>query len=160
MITIKRLAAVGALSAILLISGCGFINDGKDKMYESDTDIVQEGDSFSYISRTGSTTTRIADLEFKGFSGTETIWIVDADKQTDLRIDYSLIVNKGEFKAVLVTPDGQVMKIAEGTGDGAGVKTLEKGRSRIKFVGARTAGKVEMHLQAGKAVKITNVADE
>ncbi|AIQ12563.1 hypothetical protein PDUR_12135 [Paenibacillus durus] len=142
------------------MASCGFIDDGKDKMYGSSADIVKEGDSFSYISKTGSITTRIVDREFKGFSGTETIWSLDVEKKADLRIDYFLTVNKGAFKVVLVTPDDRAVTIAEGTGDGVSMVTLEKGQNRIKFVGARTAGKVEMHLQAGKAVKITNISDE
>ncbi len=137
------------------MASCGFINDGKDKLYGSDADIVKEGDSFSYTSRTGSTSTRIADLEFEGFSGTETIWSLDAEKKADLRIDYFLTVNKGAFKVVLVTPDDQAVTIAEGSCKGISKVSLNKGRNRIKFVGARTAGKVEMHLQAGKAIKIT-----
>ncbi|QWU13329.1 hypothetical protein SAMN04487895_11875 [Paenibacillus sophorae] len=159
MITIKRLGTVSAISATLLMAGCGFIDDGKDKMYGSNADIVQEGDSFSYTSQTGSTSTRIADLEFEGFSGTETIWSLDAEKKADLRIDYSLTVDKGEFKVVLVTPSDRAVTIEEGSVGGISIVTLDKGRNRIKFVGVRTAGKVEMHLQAGNAIKITNVSN-
>ncbi|AKG34429.1 hypothetical protein [Paenibacillus durus] len=160
MITIKRLGSIGALSVTLVMASCGSIDDGKDKMYGSSADIVKEGDSFSYISRTGSTTARIADREFKGFSGMETIWTLDVEKKADLRIDYFLTVNKGEFKVMLVTSDDRAVTIVEGSGNGTTTVMLDKGRNRIKFVGARTAGKVEIHLQAGKAIKITATSDE
>ncbi|MFD1776177.1 hypothetical protein [Paenibacillus rhizophilus] len=166
MLTIRRLGTVGAISAALLMAGCDLIGGGKyqtynkDQMYNNSAAIVQEGDQYSYLLRTGSTTSRIADIGFEGFSGTDTIWILDVKKKADIRIDYSLTVDKGEFKVVLVAPGDRAVTIAEGSGDGVSMVTLDKGNNRIKFVGKHTAGKVEMHLGAGDAVKITSSADE
>ncbi|AHV97018.1 hypothetical protein [Paenibacillus sabinae] len=166
MLTIRRLGKVGAIYAVLLMAGCSLISGGKDltydkeQMYNNNAAIVQEGDQYSYFLRKGSTTSRIADIEFKGFSGTDTIWILNVKKKADIRIDYSLTVGKGEFKVVLVTPSEQASTIAEGSGNGVSMVTLDKGKNRIKFVGKHTAGKVEMHLQAGDAVNITKVSDE
>lgn len=138
-------AAVGISLAVLLLAGCGQ-GDAKTDIYGDDAAIAQSGDSFSYVERIGGVLAMEADLKFKKFSGADTLWVVDAPADSTLTISYEQMLSRGKCKVVLVSPEGQNTVVAEGSGGGEEELTLKPGLSRIKLVGDRGEGRVNVQI--------------
>jgi hypothetical protein len=75
-------------------------------------------------------------------TGSRTLWRYHADSDAKATLSYSFSVTAGgKAKLVLVTPDGEVIMLAENTGNAENSEmqtqtvSLKKGRNRIKIVG-------------------------
>jgi hypothetical protein len=134
----KRLVAL-LVSCLMVISmsGCGDL----DSVYDDDTTIIRSGDSNS---TTGASSTIIGnDLSVTAtLTGSRTIWRYDAETDTDATFSYSLSVSSGgKAKLVLITPDNEVIVLAENTDNTTDSEiqtqtvSLQKGEYRIKIVG-------------------------
>lgn len=153
----KSLILVGVLLLTLLLSACSS-NGDKKGIYNDNSKIIKEGDSYTYKERKGETTENGCNIEFSSFSGMETIWSIEALKEDKITINFNSKVNKGDFKLVLITTDNEVINILENTQEGNSEVTIKEGKSRIKFVGKATSGSCEISiLSKDEDIKIAAV---
>lgn len=137
---------VAALSVLLWIgSACGGTDRAKEAIYDDPEQIAAEGDQYTFTSRTGDgeTDTEL-DIQYEGFSGTETIWSLKAAADSQVNFVYSSTVAEGDFKAVLVTPQQGVETLLEGSGDGETTLDIAAGEYQVKIVGRRAEGSLSM----------------
>lgn len=137
---------VAALSVLLWIgSACSGTDRAKEAIYDDAEQIAAEGDQYTFTSRTGDgeTDTEL-ELQYKGFSGTETIWSLKAAADSRVSFVYSSTVAQGDFKAVLITPQQGVETLLEGSGDGETTLDIAAGEYRVKIVGRKAEGSLSM----------------
>jgi len=143
-----------------LLAACA-PDSGKAGIFEDDVRIAEEGDTFSYAIRNAPTTDENQlDLTYTGFSGMETIWTLTAAAESDVTFDYSSNVKSGDFKVVLIDPEGQVSVLVNGTMDGSQAFLLTSGEYRVKVVGSKTDGKIEISINADENISLKRLDDE
>ncbi len=126
---------------VLLLSSM-FVACGSNPMaaiYENDSKIASEGNSFNYyedIEQSVETSSFTASVD--GMDGMDTVWTYDAATDSEIPIDFRIILNTGDVKIVFISPDGELDTIAECTEETAmeGTKTVsvKQGENRIKIV--------------------------
>ena len=144
-------------AAILLVSslyGCGTSED-KINIYDNNGKIAQEGDSFSFFNRTGETDNKNMDIQYPKFYGVQTIWSLNVEKENEVNIDFDSRVSSGDFKAVIVTPEHEVISFAESSGKGTQKIQAQKGKYSIKIVGRNAKGHIKFDLSAGEGTDVS-----
>jgi len=144
----RKIVLVGfclLLAAVML--GCAAGQD-KQKIFDDNEAIVQDGDSYTFVDRTGSTNSdESVALAYTGFSGVQTIWTMEASTASEVEFEFDSTVDKGEFKVVLVTPDQKVVTLLTGTQQGATTQALVQGKYDVKLVGRNADGKFTLSLK-------------
>lgn len=113
------------------------------QIYENNKLIVAQGDTYSFVNKQGKSEDNKTDLSFT-FEGTDTIWNIKADVDSQMSIDYDANIKSGDFKVVLIDPEDELEIILEGTSKGTKRFNLPKGESRIKMVGRDSEGHLTM----------------
>jgi len=85
-------------------------------------------------------------LSFKGFTGKQTVWSIDAQGEGAVNLTLDVDIDSGRFKVCLVSPDGLVTVVAENTQEDAYAIPITKGKSRIVIVGDEAKGDVAASL--------------
>lgn len=153
----KFLLCVCLLLSIVIISGCEISQDKKD-IYNDNNKIVQEGDSFSYRTRTDKEDSNDKiDVKYSDFSGTETIWALESKEDGEIIFKYNSTVNSGDFKAVLINPKKEIEIILTGNQQGDKVVKLTKGKYIFKIVGRNAKGETKISINKNQNVEITKI---
>lgn len=152
----KRVMFSVILILAVVLAGCGVKQEQKE-MYNSNQAIAGSGDSYSYGNRSGEVTAESADIEFTKFYGSDTIWTIEAEQDSKVNIEYQQSMKDGEFKIVLITPDGNVQVVAENRAEGETELILPKGKNVVKFVGRGGDGKVHAGLTSSGDLPVTVV---
>lgn len=144
--------------AILLILITVFLS-GCSSTYISDKEIISNEDSYTYQScnDAGSTSDSL-NREFEGFNGKDTIFVLDAEEKASLTIKLSVTLDKGQFKALLVTNDNDIVILLESDGIYEQSFELEKGISRIIIVGDNSSGLCHISFSDVENVNIKNTS--
>lgn len=116
--------------------------------------IVSEADSFSFVKREGVTTDTHIAISYVTFSGMETIWKIEAQDEGILALEFTSIVNRGEFKVVLISPENEVVNILQQNEAGFKSVPLKIGFSRLKIVGLESSGELTLTISGGEKIKI------
>jgi hypothetical protein len=150
---------IGAILLILLsfyfLTGCGAVSSEQRKIYGDDELIAREGDTYTFSTRLGEVEASEANLEFAGFFGMQTMWIMETQKDTEINIHYSLDISSGKVKLVLINPQGTVTTITEQEASDNLSIPLQKGKYRVKLVGSNAKGNIHVSLEdAGPDVQI------
>lgn len=153
----KMLIFISLIISISMLIGC---NNTMDNIYNDNSKIVKEGDTFGLdetheVAKNGI---------YKGIvklSGTGTIWTYKSDKNLNLKVPYTFSVKSGKAKIVLISPNNKVTVLVENTGKNTEgeIKKLtipiKKGNNRIKLVGYKKANiTLEIHIDKGEFQKI------
>lgn len=153
----NKLLLCVCLLFLVSVTGCGISNNHQN-VYNSIEEIAQQGDSYTYGNRLcNEQSNDKLNLKYDGFSGTDTIWILESKEDGEITVDYDSTIDKGDFKVVLAYPDSkEVENIFEGTERGNKTIKLKKGESRLKLVGKNAAGDLKISLTEPKNIeKIT-----
>ncbi len=153
----KMLIFISLIILISMLIGC---NNTMDNIYNDNSKIVKEGDTFGLDE-----THEVAQNGiYKGIvklSGTGTIWTYKSDKNLNLKVPYTFSVKSGKAKIVLISPNNKVTVLVENTGKNTEgeVKKLtipiKKGNNRMKLVGYKKANiTLEIHIDKGEFQKI------
>lgn len=148
--------AIIFLSSILLtfsITGCS-ISEYQKSIYKDDSKIASQADSYSFRNRVGSTSSGKSSVKFGTFYGMDTLWTIEATKETSISLDIDVRVDSGDFKVVLINPDNRVIVIAEGQKSGTQELKLQMGKSRIKIVGSNAKGEAKLSIKDNNNIKI------
>ena len=158
--TSRKLLACGLfLLFVITMTGCAA---GEDKLnlFDDDTRIAQEGDSYTFVNRVGldgSYSANQVNFKYGGFSGIQTIWMLDVNEDTAVTIDVNSRVESGEFKAVLVTPTKRVKTVISGDQQVLKSLSLIPGKYAFKVAGHNANGQVKISIQPGQAVTVEKV---
>ncbi len=122
--------------AVCLITGCAA--NPMVAVYDNDQKIASETNTYNLdkVDQTIENGHFAASVE--KMEGMDTIWAMDAEKDTTLDITYTLNVFSGKMKLVLINSEGEISIIAECdtemTEPVQSTLNIEKGNSRIKIV--------------------------
>ncbi len=107
------------------------------RMYDDDTLIAGDSESDCWRAWEYTGGDRSVDVQKFQLNGSDTLWIMYANKETTLEIVSGFGLYDGRFKVVLVKPDQTVQTLIE-SGEESTVKiTLAQGRNVIKMVGQK-----------------------
>jgi len=143
--------------AIVTIIGCSPIVDYQNSIFNDEDKIVKDSDSHTYSVRQGKSKGNETDIKFTSFSGTDTIFRITSDTGSDIVFNFESIVDKGDFKVVLITPDNEIIEIVNGGKEGNEIVKLKEGTSRVKLVGRKSKGQIKMDIEAEENIKIKTI---
>ena len=135
-----------------LSTGMNFSANDKLLIYDDDSKIALDYDSYSYLSERGENKKNTTNIKFN-FTGMDTRWKIEAEKDAVLTIDYDSKISKGDFKVVIISPQKEVSTILDQSASGSKDINIKKGTSRIKIVGKNAKGKLKLKLKYSKDVK-------
>ncbi|WP_406242370.1 hypothetical protein ACF3M2_19030 [Tissierella carlieri] len=139
---------------VVTISGCDFANDYQKGIFDDDIEIIKTDDSFIYLEKLGKDADNKKIIEFKYFTGMDTIYYITANEDSEITINFESNINKGDFKVVLISPDYEIITILYGNDEVGKTISVKKGESRIKIIGKEASGKVGMNIKADENVEI------
>lgn len=126
------------ITLLLILSSCSTLEYQKS-IFNKNNLIAKDEDSYSYVYRSIKNYKNKLHGEFRGFNGCETIWSLDIHEESLLTFDYKDDISQGKFKAVLITPDKEVIVIEDSK-----TYSLPQGKYRIKIVGNNAKGKLDI----------------
>ena len=139
--------------------GCGLSNKDKnnsqENMYNNNNKIVQEDNNYTYMTCKSTRKNNEIEIKYSGFSGIDTIYILEAKEDTEITFNYDSTVDKGKFKAVLINHKNEVETILEGSEESSKTIKLAKGQYSFRNVGANADGKTTISISSNSNVKIT-----
>lgn len=130
------------LSLYLLLSQD--IEEEKKEVFENHERIMQEADTYYFRKRMAENDADRICLEFEKFYGVQTLWVIGVGESSEIALNYRLSVKGGKFKVVLLTPEGELLKVAEQDGEGTFSVPASKGEYRVKMVGKNADGIIEI----------------
>lgn len=146
--------------AILITAGCSSVARYQNSIFHDQDKIVKEADSYKYLARisnNGKGNNNEYDVKFTSFSGMDTIYTIKSQGENDVEFTCKSVVEDGEFKAVLITPDDEVIEIVNGTEEVNKTITIKDGLNRIKLVGRKAKGQISIEINAPEDVHIKKV---
>ena len=129
----------------------------KNNIYNNNDKIVEYDYRYNYINKIGEgkKPDDEIDIKYSGFSGIDTIWILESKEESEITFNYDSTVNSGDFKAVLINPQKEVKNILEGTEQGSKTIKLAKGKYKFKLVGRNAEGKINITIDENKNIEIS-----
>jgi len=152
----KRMLGLVCLNLFLaaVLFGCGAGSD-KQKIFDDEAGITQDGDTYTFVNRTGSTNSdEDVALAYTGFSGVQTIWIIEVSAASEVDFEFNSTVDDGDFKVVLVTPDKEIVTLLTGTQQGTATQELTQGKYAVKLLGRNADGQINLSLTPGPNVNL------
>lgn len=132
----------------------GVIGAHEKNMYDNEQRIKEQGDSYSYLLRKLNNNNDEVELKFSEFTGTDTLYTMECDFDTSIKLNYNLELSKGRFKIVVIDPSGDIMNITESSGKDTKEIKLKSGVYRIKLVGEKTSGLLKISILYDKNINI------
>ena len=153
----KKLILGIVVGSMICLCGCSNnpVKNKQAELYNDDEAIVQSYDSYSYHFRSGKGEDSEVKMDFKEFSGTDTIMTISCDEEEALTLTYNTKIKDGELKLVFINPDNKIETIVEGEGSGDYITTLESGNYRVKSVGKYAEGSLEIKADTNAKVIIS-----
>lgn len=148
------------ISFILIIAGCSQMNSYQSSLYNDNSKIASQGDSYTFRDRIGSTRSDNLSLTFSGFYGKQTIWRMDAIEIGSINLDVRTILKGGKFKICLVNTNKEVSVIAEGQNSKNVSISIPTGRSALVIIGNNADGEVNISLREKVNVSIEVISSE
>jgi hypothetical protein len=133
-------ALIVLLISSFMLCGCGM---KYNNYYNSDEIIVDQSDHYNYKNCVGEIQEKKVDLKFE-FSGTDTIWTIESEKDKDIECLYNAKIKNGKFKTVFISPDKTIGSELEGNTDAIIMLQLKAGTNIIKIVGVDCKGELSM----------------
>ncbi len=107
------------------------------RMYDDDALIANDSESDWWRAWVYSGGDRSVNARKFAFNGSDTLWILYANKETTLELSSAFSLYGGRFKVVCVRPDQTVQTINESGEENTVKITLPQGRNVIKMVGQK-----------------------
>ena len=147
------------ITIFLLVSICiaGLLSGCNTSSYNNKDAIIADEDSYTYrkCNDEGSSDSSL-NREFTGFSGKDTVWMLESETKTDISINLSTDLEKGKFKVLLVTSNDDIEILLEGEGTKNETIEIEAGTSRIIIVGDDASGICQMSFDDLNGVVLKN----
>ncbi|HEY9062922.1 MAG TPA: hypothetical protein VIO64_20860 [Pseudobacteroides sp.] len=157
----KNLKSVYLIGLILFISiafyGCAGPTDYQKSIYNDDSKISKDGDSYFSINRSEISSKNTIEMRFGKFYGSQTIRLIEASKEGTISVSFKSEVSRGKIKCVLITPDKKVTNIFEQEDEGTVDLKVHKGKNLIKVVGYDAKAKFNLEVSTSDKMRIQEV---
>jgi hypothetical protein len=156
---ISSLLCVGFLFLAGVLSGCtGAASQEKLNIFDDESAIVQEADHYTYLNRVGTeNTSERIDLQYSGFSGSDTIWTFEVEEAGQISLEFDSTVASGDFKVVLVTPEQEIEEVLVGEQAGDQTFDLTAGKTVLRLIGREASGQIVLEITQSQNVEITRI---
>jgi len=147
------------LTVILItaLGGC-VMNKYDADLFTDPAWIAREGDTYSYIRGHIERKPLELTLDFTGFYGKHTVWMVEAGETSFLTARINLEDNlKGLYKVCLITPDKQVLTLISEPGNYHLTIPLAPGKQFITLVGYQASGDLLMELGPPEGIETVTI---
>jgi hypothetical protein len=151
---VSRILLLVFCMSALMLSGCKKITDYQKSIYNDNSKIAKEADSYNYLKRISNIKENNANIIFDRFYGMDTIWTIDAEKEGTITINYKSEIKSGSFKAVIIAPDNEVNLIFENSQSDKKDFLIKEGKTRIKIIGNEAKGELNLNLKLDKQMKL------
>lgn len=146
------------LLVILVISlglvGCKSVDRGastyKD-IYNDKESQVKLYDSFDYHSMNRNTSDDKLEISFKRFSGTDTL---AQFRGASVRLNLKMVQKSGRLKLIVISPENEIVYEMAGNLEDKIDLDLEEGNYRVKLVGEKARGNVNLRILGGDSLEI------
>ncbi len=122
----KRLGIV-ILCTAMLLGGCSGYKTSE--LYDNNRRIAGQGNTYNKVNYKQSQKDNTYKISCEVFEGMDTIWTYNASEDMEMKMTYSLEVEGGKAKLVLISPNGELQTIAEIISDEDGYESSESSRS-------------------------------
>ena len=142
------------LFGLFIFTACDFAKKEKPDNYNDNKFIVREYDFPSYKGRFAEKSQKIVDgvtkssfiVSYTEYNGTETVWVIDNRGKSKVTLYFTSRVEKGKIKGVFINEKNIVANVfSKDIKDGIELG-LGDGIYRIKLVGDKFSGKVNLTL--------------
>ena len=156
----KRLFSILiVLAALVSFSGCSMDNGAKRSIYNDDSKIVEQGDSFSFFAHSASFDNNTIKVSFNKFAGKKQLIGIHGKDKGEITIHYSCKVKSGKLKVVLVTDQKEIRKVFEQDASGSVNIEVPAGKNRIIMLGDNAKASLEISFEAGENFEVTHDVD-
>lgn len=153
----KAALCLGLLFLACAISVFAF-DDGKNGIYNNDNKIAGQSDNCIFESKIDArTSSNEINIKYSGFTGMNTIWILEVKEDSEISFNFDSTVDMGEFKVVSVSTKKEIENLLEGIGEENKTIKLAKGKYTIKLVGRKATGKIKLSINKSQKVNIIRV---
>lgn len=128
------------------------------QVYDNQTRLVSQADSYTYANRKGTTGPVALDLTFN-LDGIETLWELTCTKDTTLSYTSDLNLKSGRAKLILVGDDDTLHTLVEGNQAGDFSLPISKGHYRVRIVADQGIGQVLLNWSFDLSDVIMTVVD-
>ncbi|MBV1756613.1 MAG: hypothetical protein KMY55_02095 [Dethiosulfatibacter sp.] len=144
----KRLCILIIMAVIMIgtMTGCNTLTAAQRNAIENDRYVLRDSDSYRFTFRQSKRSPESCDMSFKLFYGVYTLYDLDVSENETVLIDFESVATSGQFKTVIVTPEDEIVTLAEGNDKGKLSLNLTKGTYKIKIVGKDAQGSVAINL--------------
>lgn len=150
----KFIFCICLLFLIGTMCSCEIEND-KANIYKDNDKIAQENNDFTFEKRKCSEESNDKlDMEYDLFYGTNTIWVIQSKDKGEITFNYNSIVDKGDFKAVLVYPNKEIETVFEGKTEDSKTIKLTQGKYFFRIVGKKAKGKLKISNSSNENVYV------
>lgn len=141
------LITVSAIIALINIFNNNYAGGYQKSIYDDNSKIISESDSYSYLDRIDKSTDEKLKLKFT-LTGMESVYRFDVKEDEVININYDANISSGKFKVVLVSPEDEVITLLEGSSSDSKDIKINKGENIIKIVGNNAKGTVEISIKS------------
>lgn len=148
------------LPLLLAIAGCSSVSDEQKRIYDDNSRIARQGDTYFFKSRVGNSDNRGMAITFSEFNGKQTVWTLQSGSSTTVDLAADANIAGGRFKVCLVSPSREVTPIFEGSHKGPVKLTVPAGKSEVVLVGQSARGELAIAWGAPEGVQIQRTGSD
>ncbi|PKM70308.1 MAG: hypothetical protein CVU93_02745 [Firmicutes bacterium HGW-Firmicutes-18] len=144
----KKLCILLTIGIIIIgtMTGCNTLTAAQRHAIENDRYVLRDSDSYRFTFRQSKRSPDGFDMSFRLFYGVYTLYDLDIKDNESVVIDFESVETSGQFKTVIVTPENEILTIAEGNDKGKVSLDLTEGKYKIKIVGKDAQGSLAINL--------------
>ena len=130
--------AVLILLLSALLSGCS--PNPAAELYDNESAITSDSNTYNLDGITQQVVDDTYEVTVEKMEGMDTVWSFDSDYEDEITVSYSVSLQSGRLKLVLISPDGTLTTLVECSPDmgrnGEETISIIPGENRIKIVTA------------------------
>jgi hypothetical protein len=152
----KILLIITATFIILInMSGCGKMNKEASSVYDNNDKIVNDADTYYMSNSVKKSRNNSYSFKASNFSGSNTIAKITFNSPKEYEIRYSVKIQEGNLKLVVIDKDKNIIYTSENTSGDVSYKLDGKnGPYRIKLVGKNAKFQVTSKFENTKDVEL------
>lgn len=142
----KKHLRIGIAACMCLSAGvlAGCEENPAAALYDNESAIVSESNTYNLDGVTQQIVDDTYEVTAENMEGMDTVWTFEAEYEAEISVSYSISLQSGKLKLVLIAPDGMMTTLAECSPDmglnGEEVIAVSPGENRIKVVAGEKTG--------------------
>lgn len=148
---------------VFMLFGCKDMLEYHQKFYDNDEMISQNDDSYSNTRRTAYNNVfrdkASFDISSKKFNGKSSLLSLTTDTEKEVEVDIDLKISSGKFKLCIVTPNEEVIIIADEDINEKVTISLDRGKSRLVMVGIDAQYDMQLNVEKHSGITLKSLFD-